>query len=825
MSIHHGLVAYLPLDGNASDATGNGHHGNVSGATPAKDRGGVANRAYEFDGADDFISLANPLGLAREKTTVAFWIKAKSDGSFTIFNLGGNDSNASAYGAVDVGNGHYPGLTDELVSVSRSKDGNQSIRENLGYLNQNRTELFDGAWHQVAVTFSGKTGGTSFYVDGQAKSKTVEANRTDSGKLAGTGPLAHALFGASVDGNASRSKHAHAFLDQLRVYDRALSSQEVLALYDYEKINNSNIQSAGQKDFFVARFDANGSVTGFTHGSGPGIDSANGLAAGANGVFYLTGAFGPSLTLGNLNANGQGMFSNAFLAKLDSDLNAVWLKAVGGGGFNRGESVAVSNKGTAFFTGSFTGTATFDEGSLTSAGSSDAYLAEFDARGNLLRLFTHGGAQADAGKAVATDSMGGIILAGTYQGQSGFFGGEKTLSGFGLNDVFIARYDYQMRAPAIRYDVTVVSETDPAGQPAKVFALNGKKAPDLELVQGLEYQFVLDGNTTLGHPFLFTENISTGNGYTWEVTEGVTNGRGTSGTVALRVGPKTPGLFHYVSRPLPTSTFASPDSMNVRGGLITVLRETRPSFRLTIAKFDDGSNVVDDSEIIVTKNGHPVDLNTTFPAGTLLRVTLIAGKEHRFEGWEGDLPEDFPALVNLPKETSFVVKMDRHRTIKARFSPYAPPTVTHLKNAFAITFQPQTADEFGEPLAGPTLPSYGILFGSFSPTTGEGIISTGIPQAMDANGDGQADILDGKVVFESGGARDGLFRVSNAKVDFSGDNQGLVDAWGGEFEIALEFDKPGPNLESGTYLIMRGDGSTEQGVWTAPLVRKPFSID
>ena len=148
-----------------------------------------------------------------------------------------------------MGNGHYPSLTDELVSVSRSKDGNHSIRENLGYLNQDRTELFDGAWHQVAVTFSGKAGGTTFYLDGQAKNKTVEANRTDSGKLAGTGPLAHALFGASVD-EMRAVRHANAFLDQLRVYDRALSSQEVLALYDYEKINNRNIQSAGQKDFF-----------------------------------------------------------------------------------------------------------------------------------------------------------------------------------------------------------------------------------------------------------------------------------------------------------------------------------------------------------------------------------------------------------------------------------------------------------------------------------------------------------------------------------------------------------------------------------------------
>ena len=76
---------------------------------------------------------------------MAFWIKAKSDGSFTIFNLGGNDSNASGYGAVDVGNGHYPGLTDELVSVSRSKDGNQSIRgQRVGYLNQDDANFSTG---------------------------------------------------------------------------------------------------------------------------------------------------------------------------------------------------------------------------------------------------------------------------------------------------------------------------------------------------------------------------------------------------------------------------------------------------------------------------------------------------------------------------------------------------------------------------------------------------------------------------------------------------------------------------------------------------------
>ena len=117
------------------------------------------------------------------------------------------------------------------------------------------------------------------------------------------------------------------------------------------------------------------------------------------------------------------MFSNAFLAKLDQDLNPVWLKSVGCGGLNRGEAVTVSDNGTAFFTGSFTGTAIFDEKSLTSKGSSDAYLAEFDYRGNVLRLFAHGGPMSDAGHAVSTDSLGGLILAGPYQGESEFFDG------------------------------------------------------------------------------------------------------------------------------------------------------------------------------------------------------------------------------------------------------------------------------------------------------------------------------------------------------------------------------------------------------------------
>ena len=55
----NGLVGYWPFNGNANDASGNGNNGTVNGATLTTDRFGVVNKAYNFDGINDFIDLQN----------------------------------------------------------------------------------------------------------------------------------------------------------------------------------------------------------------------------------------------------------------------------------------------------------------------------------------------------------------------------------------------------------------------------------------------------------------------------------------------------------------------------------------------------------------------------------------------------------------------------------------------------------------------------------------------------------------------------------------------------------------------------------------------
>ncbi len=82
--LHVGVVACYPFNGNATDYSGNAHHGTVFGPVPVADRFGVPGNAYQFDGVDDRIDVTDfsTWGVASE-FTIGFWMKAQvSTGNF-----------------------------------------------------------------------------------------------------------------------------------------------------------------------------------------------------------------------------------------------------------------------------------------------------------------------------------------------------------------------------------------------------------------------------------------------------------------------------------------------------------------------------------------------------------------------------------------------------------------------------------------------------------------------------------------------------------------------------------------------------------------------
>ena len=81
-------VAHYSLNGNASDSSGNGYHGTVSGTTLTADRFGSRNGAYSFNGINSHIAIPEFLSADVSAVTIAAWVKVSSLHDGAIFYKG-----------------------------------------------------------------------------------------------------------------------------------------------------------------------------------------------------------------------------------------------------------------------------------------------------------------------------------------------------------------------------------------------------------------------------------------------------------------------------------------------------------------------------------------------------------------------------------------------------------------------------------------------------------------------------------------------------------------------------------------------------------------
>jgi hypothetical protein len=88
--LKQGLIAHYPFNGNANDASQNANNGNVIGATLTTDRFGLLNRAFAFDGMDDYISVpnSNSLNQLNGDFTISFWATSDFMNIFQILQKG-----------------------------------------------------------------------------------------------------------------------------------------------------------------------------------------------------------------------------------------------------------------------------------------------------------------------------------------------------------------------------------------------------------------------------------------------------------------------------------------------------------------------------------------------------------------------------------------------------------------------------------------------------------------------------------------------------------------------------------------------------------------
>ena len=211
-----------------------------------------------------------------------------------------------------------------------------------------------------------------------------------------------------------------------------------------------SVAAKGATDLFVVKLDGAGQFEWGAGLGGSGPDEARALAVDALGAVYVGGAFSGQVDFDpgeGARMLGSGGGKDGFVLKLDAAGTLLWAMALGGSGSDQVNGLALNTLGEVDVAGVFSGTVDFDPGAglltLSSAGGSDGFIAQFAPAGGLQWARGLGGLGEDAVSAVAVSSAGDVTLVGSFRGTVDFDpgAGVRALTAAGESDGFIVRLD------------------------------------------------------------------------------------------------------------------------------------------------------------------------------------------------------------------------------------------------------------------------------------------------------------------------------------------------------------------------------------------------
>ena len=204
-----GLVAWYPFNGNANDESGNGHDGEINGATLTEDEYGNTNSAYYFDG-NDRIDIAHHNDFDWSAMTFLI-VYMDYDNPNAVPN--GNSTLVTKQPGSGWGSGWGFSTGDENTEFGRCMT-TTSGNECLGW-----GENEWGDWNMVAYTHS--IDSVKVYFDSSLVSEEVAFG----GFIANSLPITIGM----------RGNGWHQFIGSISligIWDRILTEEEILALYN-----------------------------------------------------------------------------------------------------------------------------------------------------------------------------------------------------------------------------------------------------------------------------------------------------------------------------------------------------------------------------------------------------------------------------------------------------------------------------------------------------------------------------------------------------------------------------------------------------------------
>ena len=169
----------------------------------------------------------------------------------------------------------------------------------------------------------------------------------------------------------------------------------------------------------------------------PYPDIGQTVAVDRNGAVILAGNFVGATSVGGDVLSSVGG-TDIFLAKYSSTGTHLWSKRLGAATEENVQSLAVDSLGNILLTGSFSGATNLGGSTLTSTGDSDIFLARYSPDGTPQWSMKLGGPTGDRGFGVAVDSNNDVALVGIFTGTVDF-GGGALIASTG-SDMFVAKF-------------------------------------------------------------------------------------------------------------------------------------------------------------------------------------------------------------------------------------------------------------------------------------------------------------------------------------------------------------------------------------------------
>jgi hypothetical protein len=218
-TLEDGLVGHWTFDGkdmynNVADVSGQGNTGyltlGASGNISTTTAIGVIGQGLDFDGTDDYVDVGTSAIIGGGTSwTIGAWVKTSQVGNPGIYVESENT-----------------GTEDFIMLVLYNNKGRFIFRDSSDviYILDGTSTVADGNWHLLTTTRNGND--FIFYVDGVEENSNTFAVTTFI--------INHTIIGAQWNEGVPTS-FFDGLIDEVRVYNRTMSVEEIKRLYDMGK--------------------------------------------------------------------------------------------------------------------------------------------------------------------------------------------------------------------------------------------------------------------------------------------------------------------------------------------------------------------------------------------------------------------------------------------------------------------------------------------------------------------------------------------------------------------------------------------------------------